>query len=67
MVCYTQDGDQPALAVLAAAILIFINEAGFRLSTQAATSIEAAQETRAPSTSCCNICWTPKPASGVIC
>jgi signal transduction histidine kinase len=34
------------LAVLAAAILIFINEAGFRLSTQAATSIEAAQETR---------------------
>ncbi len=34
------------LAVLAAAILIFINEAGFRLSTQATTSIEAAQETR---------------------
>ncbi|MDW5443863.1 CHASE3 domain-containing protein [Polaromonas sp. SM01] len=34
------------LAVLAAAILIFINEAGFRLSTQAATSIEEAQETR---------------------
>ncbi|MBA4327241.1 MAG: histidine kinase [Polaromonas sp.] len=34
------------LAVLAAAILIFINEAGFRLSTQASTSIEAAQETR---------------------
>lgn len=34
------------LAVLAAAILIFINEAGFRLSTQAATSIEEAQKTR---------------------
>ncbi|WP_395058902.1 CHASE3 domain-containing protein [Polaromonas sp.] len=34
------------LAVLAAAILIAINEAGFRLSTQAATSIEEAQETR---------------------
>jgi signal transduction histidine kinase len=34
------------LAVLAAAILIFINEAGFRLSTQASLSIEAAQETR---------------------
>ncbi|MDP2035394.1 MAG: CHASE3 domain-containing protein [Polaromonas sp.] len=34
------------LAVFAAAILIFINEAGFRLSTQATTSIEAAQETR---------------------
>ncbi|MES2688245.1 MAG: CHASE3 domain-containing protein [Pseudomonadota bacterium] len=34
------------LAVFAAAILISINEAGFRLSTQAATSIEEAQETR---------------------
>ncbi|MDO9357803.1 MAG: CHASE3 domain-containing protein [Polaromonas sp.] len=34
------------LAVFAAAVLIFINEAGFRLSTQAATSIEEAQETR---------------------
>ncbi|MES2954067.1 MAG: CHASE3 domain-containing protein [Pseudomonadota bacterium] len=34
------------LAVLAAVILISINEAGFRLSTQAATSIEEAQETR---------------------
>ncbi len=34
------------LAVLAAAILIFINEAGFRLSTQAATNIEEAQLTR---------------------
>lgn len=34
------------LAVLAAAILISINEAGFRLSTQAATSIEETQETR---------------------
>ena len=34
------------LAVLAAAILISINEAGFRLSTQAATSLEEAQETR---------------------
>ncbi|MDP3411885.1 MAG: CHASE3 domain-containing protein, partial [Polaromonas sp.] len=34
------------LAVFAAAILIFINEAGFRLSTQATISIEAAQETR---------------------
>lgn len=35
------------LAVLAAVILISINEAGFRLSTQAATSIEETQETRA--------------------
>ncbi len=35
------------LAVLAAVILIFINEAGFRLSTEAATSIEEAQATRA--------------------
>jgi signal transduction histidine kinase len=34
------------LAVLAAAILIFINEAGFQLSTQAAASLEEAQETR---------------------
>ncbi|MDO8441032.1 MAG: CHASE3 domain-containing protein [Polaromonas sp.] len=34
------------LAVLAAAILIFINEAGFHLSTQAATSMEEAQEIR---------------------
>ncbi|MDQ3271708.1 MAG: CHASE3 domain-containing protein, partial [Pseudomonadota bacterium] len=34
------------LAVLAAAILIFINEVGFRLSTQATINIEAAQETR---------------------
>jgi len=34
------------LAVFAAAVLIFINEAGFRLSTQAATSIEEAQGTR---------------------
>ncbi len=34
------------LAVLAAVILISINEAGFRLSTQAANSIEEAQETR---------------------
>ena len=34
------------LAVLAAVILIFINEAGFRLSTQAATSMEEAQATR---------------------
>ena len=34
------------LAVLAAVILISINEAGFRLSTQAATSMEEAQATR---------------------
>lgn len=34
------------LAVLAAAILIFINEAGFRLSTQAVTRIEESQATR---------------------
>ncbi len=34
------------LAVLAAAILIFINEAGFRLSSQATTSIEEVQDTR---------------------
>lgn len=34
------------LAVLATAILIFINEAGFRLSTQAATSMQQVQETR---------------------
>ena len=34
------------LAVLAAAILIFINETGFQLSTQAATSMEEAQLTR---------------------
>lgn len=34
------------LAVLAATILIFINEAGFRLSTQAVTRIEESQATR---------------------
>ncbi len=34
------------LAVLAAAILIFINEASFRKSTDAAASIEEAQQTR---------------------
>lgn len=34
------------LAVLAAAILISINEAGYRLSTQATTSLEEAQATR---------------------
>lgn len=34
------------LAVLAAVILISINEAGFRLSTQATTNIEQAQATR---------------------
>lgn len=34
------------LAVLAAAVLIFINEAGFRLSTQAVTRIEESQATR---------------------
>ena len=34
------------LAVLAAVVLIAINEAGFRLSTQAATNIEEAQVTR---------------------
>lgn len=34
------------LAVLAALILIFINEAGFRLSTQAAARIEESQATR---------------------
>ncbi|MDP2817290.1 MAG: CHASE3 domain-containing protein [Polaromonas sp.] len=34
------------LALLATVILISINEAGFRLSTQAATRIEEAQETR---------------------
>jgi signal transduction histidine kinase len=34
------------LAVLAAAILIFINETGFRLSTQAVTRIEESQATR---------------------
>jgi len=34
------------LAVLAAVILISINEAGYRLSTQATTSIEEAQDTR---------------------
>ncbi len=34
------------LAVLAAVILISINEAGFRLSTQATTNIEEAQATR---------------------
>ncbi|WP_096698224.1 CHASE3 domain-containing protein [Polaromonas sp. AER18D-145] len=34
------------LAVLAAVVLIFINEAGFRLSTEAATRIEESQATR---------------------
>jgi len=34
------------LAVLAAAFLIFINEASFRKSTEAAASIEEAQQTR---------------------
>jgi signal transduction histidine kinase len=34
------------LAVLAAAVLIFINEAGFRLSTEAVTRIEESQATR---------------------
>lgn len=34
------------LAVLAAAVLIFINEAGFRLSSRATTNMEQAQATR---------------------
>jgi signal transduction histidine kinase len=34
------------LAVFAAAVLIFINETGYRLSTQATTSMEGAQEMR---------------------
>ena len=34
------------LAILAAAILIFINEASFRQSTQAVSRIEEAQKTR---------------------
>ena len=57
-----------ALAVLAACILIGINETGFNQSTRALDDIARSFAHRAGrSIGCCRTCWTPKPARAATC